>query len=309
MAKSIQEVWQTHKDLLRSADCSLPVNWDCQLPNDQEACKLLVLRGKKWTEPQEPVVLDDSSLQNMVYALIPQVQETYGAEIGELPALKLVAPEEFLPTLNHYQIEVNERFGYGSQFVSPPAMGLFALQGMLVIPDRFVVRKLSKNETDIRGSFLDCAQSNVFETMDLAWDRPFLEETLAGLLSCALLRQARGEWNEDYVTSMAAVGYEAETTIGRIMDMSTQIATEQLCTLNPQWGFYVATDAIHGVWGDRFKREIYIGIDALSKQKSLGVASMVDDVGFTQEGKLAVTFCKDHPFDSTKRALFNETDN
>ncbi len=290
--KSMQQIWQVHKELLRRSNPTLPMDWNKSLPDDREAFGLLVLRQRRWLKPRDPIEVTESYLKDTVGRLKPQIEEVWGHKIEEMPFIDHVSPPLFFARLNHHQAMTNKAFGYGELHRLPPAMASAPYHKTIFLPERFM---LVEPDSSPKG----------FNYTDVPWDRAYFEGVLTEEISHALFRQARGEWSTDFVKAMKAVGSEAELIINRLAEASAQLAKERLCSQNKEWGFYVGIDAIKVLWGDSRTRGSYAGLDALSQNMTLVRASMIDYL-MTQSGdRMAVGFFSDHPSCSKKKEVFD----
>jgi hypothetical protein len=294
-------IWQTHKDLLRKADISLSIDWDRRLPDNKEALDVLIRRSEQWVNPKTPVDLTESELKETVERLLPQIEEIWGRKMAEMPAIELAAPEAFLKQVKQYEDLTNSMFGYGESSESPPTAFLTPLQKTLLLPCRFIL----KAPGQLHGIGASAsATSHTSEALSGPWDKSYLEEALATVLSQAIFRQARHEWGSDYLTSMMEVGPDSETKICAMANVSAQIANEKLCAQYPQWALHVVSDAILGVWEDEKALVDYAGLSALSKGMTLMRACMADNLRFTPNGEIRVEFFARHPFNSEKIEAF-----
>lgn len=306
--KTMEEIWKAHKGLLRGADPNLKVDWNRPLPDNQEAYGLIIARQNQWVNPKDPVQLAGSNLEKTIERLVPQIEDVWGHKLEEKPNVELVAPEDFVDRINHYQRLVNEMFGYGTLFRSPPTMYLATSHKTLILPDKFIIRKPRSSaaahlaHVNVRASL----NSDNFDSVFVPWDRAYFEEVLAEEISHALFRKARGEWGEDYVTSMKAIGPEGQKRINQITEISAQIAKERLCVQNASWGLYVVADAIQEVWANKNGRGDYSVLDALSRNMSLMKASTVDSIDFVEGSRMKVKFFYAHPTGKDRKKSFGQ---
>ena len=301
--KSMEEIWQDHKNLLRAAEGNLPIDWAGRLPNDKEAYKILIRQRENWLNPREPIQLNNSKLEETLGRLIPQIENVWGRKMDATPAVELVAPEDLLGRVNHYLNLTNEMFGYGTLLESPPTMFLATSHKTLVLPTSFVARQQNESSPNTLSS--ESLYSSDFNIGIGPWDRAHLEVAISDQISRAMFRQARGEWGYDYVKAMREVGPRDEQTISVMLDSSAQIANERLCAQYPQWGLYVAADAITEIWGNRYARADYTGLNALSTAMPLINASMIDHLVFLDDDKMKVEFSRSHPSNAEKELIFD----
>ena len=85
--------------------------------------------------------------------------------------------------------------------------------------------------------------------------------------------------------------------------------TAQQLALNqhPEWGFYVMTDKIISVWGNRYSRANFLGVDSLSIKKRLEQIAMLDVLNADERaGIVYYDFFTSHPRFKKKQKIFRE---
>ena len=295
--KSFQDVWAGDKELVRLSRPDLTIDWDAAVPDQQSAYSILAAKSRQWQNPAEPFQLSYPSLSNVLDFLIVEVQNTWGDKLRENPNVEILPCEKYLPRINELELETNRKFGYGNLCRSPPTMYQFSSHGILLMPEKYLVRVP-------KGSSRDVTSAD-FDVMELDWDRPFFEEVLCEELCHALFRQLRGEWKSDYVKSMKAVGAEGERRIQSINEAAAQYAKENITrNIRHAWGLYVAAEKIAVAWQNRMGMNDYLGIDALLAGRKLAQAVMVDDIDARVRSGISVSFDPRHPSYGIKKQRF-----
>lgn len=298
--KPFPVVWREDKELVRLSHPNLEIDWNAQLPNQQDVCSILVTKNQQWQNPPEPFQLNEKSLVEVLDSLIPEVENVFGDRLQERPAIEILPKSRYLPRINELERVTNAQFGYGNLCQSPPTMYHLSSHGILLIPERYLVRIP-------KGSSRDVTSAN-FDVMELPWDRPFFEEVLCEELSHVIFRQLRGEWREDYVRSMKNLGSEGEAQISSINEVIAQYVKENIArSIRNQWGLYVASEKIAIAWQNRLGMNNYLGVGALLTDRKLAQVAMVDQISVQGEQGVYVSFNSLHPNHELKQQRFNST--
>ncbi|MEK6887476.1 MAG: hypothetical protein AABX14_00865 [Candidatus Aenigmatarchaeota archaeon] len=296
--KSFQEVWADDKELAKLSHPSLAIDWNADLPDQQNAYSILAAKCQQWQNPAKPFQLSHASLSDVLDFLIVEVQNVWGDRLREKPGVEILPKERYLPRINELERETNEKFGCGNLCQSPPTMYHSPSHGILLMPENYLVRAP-------RGHSGNDITSPDFDVTELAWDRPFFEEVLCEELCHVLFRQSRGEWKSDYVKSMKAVGAESECRIRSINKATAQYAKELIArNVRHEWGLYVAAEKISVAWQDKLGMNDYLGIEALSVGRKLAQAAMVDDIDARYRVRVMVSFDPRHPSNDIKEQRF-----
>lgn len=302
--KSMEEMWEFDKELLRKYNSNLNIKWNDTLLNDRDAYELLVLKEKRWTNPSEPIIINDQILSLSLEKLISNISHLWETDF-KLPDIEVLSTDNYLPRIQQLEIEVNKMFGYGSVCQSPPTMYLNPTKGKLLMPKEFLIR-VPKNNFELSDSNIMSADYNIIEKK---WDRPFFENALSEEISHAIFRQLRKEWEISYVNVMKTLGPEKERRISRFNEVIVQYVKDLLTKKSyEEWGLYNVTDKIRRVWGNRYARADYLAIDALHTIKSLSQISLLDDVSI-DSNSVKINFYFDHLHHTEKEKGFNKSKN
>lgn len=301
---SMQDIWSRDKQLLRGFDPNLQVDWDAQLPNNQEAFRLLVERGEKFSKPQDPIEVNEPALKAAVEDIKTKIQILWGADFIEEPVVELVESARYLPRITEIERDVNAQFGYGCVLQAPPGMFHSPSFGRIVLPRKFLVRV--QGEGDLFASRNDI-YSKKQRVLEFPWDRAYFESALCEELTHAMFRQLRGEWKKEYVESMKRLGPNKEAKISQFNEVIALHTVEQLALAEkPRWGFYTATDKISLVWGNRYARANYVAVDALVRKIKLAELAMADCFSIeSSKTSVLADFYQEHPQNERKMQKFN----
>ena len=297
--KSFQEVWNDDKELVRLSHPDLKIDWNAQLPNQQDVYSILVMKSQQWQNPPEPFQLNEGSLAEVLDYLIPEVENFFGDRLQERPAIEILPRDKYLPRINELERLTNEQFGYGSLCHSPPTMYHFSSHGILLMPEKYLARSP-------KGSSRDVTSAD-FDVIELEWDRPFFEEVLCEELSHVMFRQLRSEWKKGYVRSMKAVGPDRESQVSSINEVIAQYIKENIVrSFRNHWGLYVASEKIAIAWQNRLGMNNYLGVEALSRAKKLAQVAVVDQISVQGPQGVYISFDPLHPNYKSKQQKFNE---
>ena len=298
--KHPSEIWRDDKNLVRLSHPDLRIDWNAQLPSNQDAHSILVKRSEQWLNPAEPFQLDEKILAEALGFLIPEVENVFDDKLKDRPAIEVLPKDRYLPRINELERETNKQFGYGSLCRSPPTMFHSPTNGILLMPEKYLVRVPRGQSWEVT--------SGDFDVRELTWDRSFFEEVLCEELSHVLFRQLRGEWKRDYVRAMKAIGPQGEEQVSSINETMAQHVKENIARhVRKQWSLYVASEKISLVWGNRDRMNDYLCVDALARDRNLAQVAMVDYVLARSQKELHVLFNHSHPNYILKEERFNET--
>ena len=303
--KSLEELWSFDKELLKKYNPDLPVDWNAPLPTDEEGYILLIQRQERWKNPSSPLKINKKSLNQIISRSVPFLKSAWqcGLEVlGDID-FEILEQADYMPRIDELQRAVNNKFGYGDEIKSPPAMFLCPTFKKLIMPDEFLVRNPKKNQEDLRGYAESSMNSSDFDVECFRWDAPFLEEVLNEEISHAVYRQTRGEWGEDYVRTMLAIGPEKEQIISLLNEIIALCIKERIAQSKPEQGLYVVADRISSIWGNSYARGIYLAIDSFSLSKPLSQIALLDFFSFNHKYVFA-DFFPEHPFNSEKQEKF-----
>ncbi|GEM_PF-7134001 len=290
--KTYQEVWRRDKELL-----SPIMQLDGDMPTSEGAMKIFIARQNRWKAPQEPFVLTKGSLEAVLGSLKDDLTSICGCEIPEMPIMEICELPDYLPRLQELDRELNKAFGYGGVIQSPPTMGSFPFFKDIVMPRKFIVR-------EPRTQYATSVESADFYTSEHEWDKAFLEEALFGQLACALLRQVRGEWGEDYLKTIKKIGPEGQSAAYFLYDSAVQFAKEQAAARRG-WNLYVVGEKIGVAWQSRGGMETYRAIDALSPFGRLADICKADELS-PSPTEVSATFNLQNPHFARKYRDFRE---
>lgn len=311
--KTDEELWAEDKELLQLARVDLPIQWQERIPSQRDALLIIGEQSKIWHEPDDPVELDESYVNDLKTKLVENVQEVWKSRFEEIPNIEILTCDDFLPRINELQRENNRRLGYGAEDKLPPVMGNMASHGLILIPKRYFMISLKPIPVfNCTLGDLPYDDPSKFEVKHKPWDRLFFEDALFTGLSYALFRQLRGEWRENFVKTMKSVMPESEAAIQNLNQIFSQRAKEMITRKKrPEWGFHVVCDKIREVWGNASVRQVYRGIDYFM-QKGYGLArtAMADSfvprlINF-EDYILAPFFDSKHPNYLKKKGRFLE---
>ena len=302
----MEGIWTIDKSLVRLSDPNLDINWDSALPSNEQILKIYLAKQDRYDHPREPIVLTPELVEATVQDLEIKIQNLWGATFIEKPVIEVKSPADYLPRINEICEQVNERFGHGGSFKSPPGMFHSPFVGNIVMPSRFLAFvQPSFDPINIRKEAL----AETLKVEEFSWDRAYFEETLTEEITHSLFRQLRGEWKEGYIESMQALGPEKEQRISLWNEIMAQYTKEKLALANsPEWGLYVASNKGMLVWANRFARRDYMAVDALSQRTSLANVALVDDVMPDEKSsKIEFDFYRDHPKSYDKQRKFRSS--
>ena len=289
--KSIEDLWKLDKELILKCSPNLVEKLDSNIPTDKQLYQVLIERQKYWKNPSEQI---DSVTEVgvLISPLTVLVENIWKAKL-EIPKIEILDSSVYLGRVQQVQAEVNEMLGGGMICQSPPTAYMAASHGKLLLPEKFIVRQ---PKGEVVGRSVESLASPDFDIFEFPWDKPHFEEILFGEFCRAMFRQLRGEWQEGYINAMKKLGVQNEVGISQLNEVFMQYSKEQ-AALNsrPRWGLEVVSERIDVVWGNRFSRMKYLGVDALSKKMPLSKIALVDDVSRIREGYVNVDFHNQHP--------------
>ncbi len=295
--KTFPEVWENDKKLVRLSHPDLKIDWNAQLPSSKDAYEIFIAKSRQWQNSREPLLLNRKTLKEALDVLIPEIENVFGCKIQDKPIIEILSRDRYLPRINDLERETNVQFGYGGLSQSPPTMYHFSSHGILLIPEKYLVR--------VPKAYSGGINSANFDVRELIWDKAFFEEVLCEELSHVIFRQLRKEWRDDYVKSMKAIGPEGEARISSINEIMAQYVKEKIAkTFRNQWGLYVASEKIATTWQDRYGMNNYLGIEALSCDRGLAQVAMVDQILIENQERVDITFDHLHPSNKSKQDRF-----
>lgn len=285
MAKAGEQIFRvagaSHPDLVANTQ-----NLDSRVLGN-----ILNARNQQWLQPPSPISVDETVLRNLTTDLCLEIEELFGANFAEEPSIKVVEPDEFLPTLNASELKTSHEVGdQPFQLTAPPSMFTDQVGNQVIMPRKYLLR--------VRSDF-----AAPEEIRELEWDQPFLEEILCEELTHILFRQLRGEFREGYVHCMRAIGTTSRSRISVVNEAVAQHIKElNVFAHRPQWGIYVASDLLAKM--QRREDQIaYRAVAALSKNFTIAQISMADEID-SRGGNVHIAFDEHHPNHAAKKQRF-----
>lgn len=297
---SFQEVWKTDKELIKLSDPDIKINWKNELPDNRDVYQILFKISEKWKNPKEPFQLSEGYLKENLSTLTSKIENIWKENFKENPEIEILSNDNYLPRIQELERETNAKFGYGNSCRSPPTMFLSVMHGKIILPQNYIVRINKEKGDDFNTSVL----SENFDTKELIWDKPFFEMVFSKMLANVLFRQIRGEWKQDYVKAMLAVGGESEMAIISLNAILAQCTGEYIAKkFKPTQGIYLAGDKIGTVWQNRAVMGEYRAVESLRGRYNLSQIAMADLLYITPENRVAVVFNRKHPQYSKKATI------
>jgi len=292
------EMWEKDKELLRKSDLKVDINWNDPVPTNEYLFSVMVAIGKSWSNPANPVEVNDETVAEIASPLIALVEKQWGEKFKEQPRFKVVQPEGFLDHINKTERELIAELGYGQLLQSPPTMYSDQVRAEVVLPARYIVRKAG---LDQRGRITNCV-SQTFETEQYSWDKPYLEFIIGHELGHVMFRQLRGEWRQGYIDCMKAVGENNAKLIGRLSEAIAIHGTEDIArAVRPDLGGYAVHDKILDVWGNGTFRAIYLGVDSLATNQGMNYNQLaMHDFCMMEGNNVVAPLFGNHPHHADK---------
>ena len=303
---SIQDMWAVDKRLLQTSDTEIKINWNSQLPTNEQLMEVLLEKQRRYDFPKESISPTLESVETLALDLERRIEDLWGAKFLEKPKIEVRDPQDYVPRINEISKPAIAQIGFGSLIKLPPGMFHSAFAGTIIVPSKFLAYTLP----DSQGSMpIDSrALMGESEVKEYSWDRTYFESTLVEELTHALFRQLRGEWKDGYVQSTRTLGNRRER-LSVWNEALAQYTKERLALTDfANWGLYVVADKIHLIWRDRFARGDYIAADALTQRTSLSNIALLDNVMPDEAGKkVRFSFFTDHPNNAQKEKKFRSS--
>ncbi len=272
--KNLRDIWEVDKKLLATGKVGTEVISHLDFPTDQLFYSLLVKRTELLMNPPSPLELTLNHAVEEAKKMAPEIANIWKVEYGNLPNIEVHNSTGYLMRISELEDDTNNQTGTSAKSRAPPSSFYSAHHNTLLLPNHFLARQ-ERRET--RGGPLDTSvYKDNWITTEHSWNKHYFELVLADSLCKALFRKVRGETLEGYLQMFEQVGENS----GEIMALNEAIGsyTAQELTLKhrPDWGFYTVGDRIISIWGNRFNRANFLGVEALTHQKTLGQIAMLD---------------------------------
>ncbi len=291
--KLLEEIWKEDKKLLNLSSSGINIDWEGKLPHAGDLYKLLLKNSEIWQSPKETLEIDSSSLNSILDFLIPQIEDIFDKRFQDFN-IEIVRTKDFLPRINEIEKKLCELIGYGDLSGEAPTM-YHSPTGIILVPEKYIV------------SYSEDGSLKNLKTVELSWDKNYFEQVLNEELTHALFRQIRGEWKENYVKSMKALGIKAEHRISVLNESIALYVREEIAkSERPEWGIHLVYDKLRRFWPDELAMNDYRAIIALLANKKLSQIAMADELIIKPTSGVDVSFDSNHPFSKEKRKFYSE---
>lgn len=300
--KSFAEIWLGDKKLLEG-NPDIKINWDGNVPAENDALGVLKARNEHWQMPTETITLNQTSLDKIIEILTSEVENSWQSKFHDKPKVEIVEPRRFLPRMNKLEREVNKQIGYGTLSTSIPQMASYPSEGVILIPSKFV----AKVPVTPKYSRIKLQDVKKFNTVEFPWHMKYLEYVLYEALSIALYGQLRGEWKSEYVAAMKTLGPDFSKAINSMSSAFNQKRLEVTSNNeHNEWKLYAVSNKILKYLGYNPQMDFYIVADAVSQTRSIAQSAMID-IGIllpNQNDTVLVGIHSNHPNYIDKRRKF-----
>ena len=294
---SYEELWARDKELLRGARPDLEIDWESEVPNNEDELEIvstrsgLLERASDWS-------VNQGDIERILGELRGGVEEIFGQGLANDVEVEVVGAESIIERSHEIQTDAIMKIGWGERSKMPSGIEFYPHKGLILVPDRLPLLVP-------KGLYKGDAISNM-RTMDadvriVPWDEFNLEANLANELSNVMYRQLRGEWREGYIEAAKALGRRFTGNTGV---SATYYVTDRLAKNHSDWGLHVVSMNFFSGWSDRRRVDSYRAFEGVAEDRGLKMACLYYSISVSDE-RVIVDYNTDHPNTAKTKRLFH----